>query len=287
MYFNNHRRVILVLIVAAAVTWGPIIWLVRLRTPSLIIPLGVELLLLETIFFAINDTRRPGGAGQTFVQTIPRLSTDGPDIVIAEAKARYAQHATAEDAIMLAELHAYKGDGPDAEMYAHEALDLLQNAGVRTRSDRTSRESHETAQIALFDARIVQGQFIEAAQGLRPHIDTSLAPNLLIALVSWALYLAEDDASARVMLGHFRIAQDKRTLKKKPIPYAVALRIPPQYALIVAYLRHKLLGVVNANEFLVDRAAFAAWQDELTRNAHNPYGARLQDIVADLDAVLI
>jgi hypothetical protein len=52
-------------------------------------------------------------------------------------------------------------------------------------------------------------------------------------------------------------------------------------------MRHKLLGVINADDLLTHRNAFPDWQDELARNAHNPYGAQLRDIVADLDTVLV
>lgn len=254
----------------------------------IVIPLLVGITMADFLILAFIVTRRqrPVTSGD-IMRVIRRLENEGPDALLAERQTHDAAPRSVQDALTLSALYCYKGDGANAENYARQAIRLLEETDTPALTDRESRVMVEMAQIALYDARVTQGQFAEAAAGLRQYIDVSPVPNMVTALVIWALYLAEQHDNARVMLSHLRLAEKKLSPKPyAPLPDA-NLRISPKYALIVAYMRHKLLGVVNADDLLAHRDAFSKWQEELARNAHNPYGARLREIVADLDAVLV
>lgn len=240
--------------------------------PLILLIIGFTIVYYLLIWLVTWRSRQRGsGAAKALIQEIQRLETDGADVLLAE----YSTRTTAQDAIVRSGCFAYKGDGTNAERHARQAITLLEESGVHMQKDRDSRIIYELSQIGLYDARLLQGQFTEAAEGLRPYSDGSPAPTMLVVLVIWALYLAGEYENARAMLSYVRITTQAALFSPAS---------PSRYALIVTYMRHKLLAS-NTEDILLYRDAFPKWKDDMDRNAHNPYGARLREVLDDLRAV--
>jgi hypothetical protein len=208
-----------------------------------------------------------------------RLHSGDGEAVIAELTARRAagDHSF-ETAMQLAAAYSYQGRGVEAEPLAHEVIAAVEARGACKKRSIPARALCYMAMLTLFDAWITQGRYVEAANYVRPRIPHTLQPHTLTVLIAWAFFLAGDSYNARAALSHAQFSGGRFNPER---------RIYPKHRFIAAYMWVKLANTAETRATLLTyRDQLAAWEDSATRNAGNPYGARLAEILEDVRAVL-
>jgi len=214
-----------------------------------------------------------------FNRTVRRLKDGEADTVIAELTARRAASGLSfEDTLALASAYSYGGRAADAEPLVLEAQSLLDQTATTTKMDMSSRAKCDLVLLAQYDTRLAQGQFAEAGHSLRPRVTQAVQPNFMTAIIAWAFFLAGDSYNASVVLGHIQPATTGRNNKRS---------ISLKYQFMVAYMQHRLLGEDTRPELVQRSDQFRDWEAEAARNAANPYGARVRQILDDIRPLLI
>jgi hypothetical protein len=214
-----------------------------------------------------------------FNRTVRRLKAGEAETVIAELTARRATGGLSfEETLALATAYNYVGRAAEAEPLVQEAQSLLDQAATAAKKDMSSRAKCDLALIAQYDTRIVQGHFAEAGHSLRPRVAQAVQPNFMTAIIAWAFFLAGDSYNASVVLGHIQPATTGRNNKRS---------ISLKYQFMVAYMQHKLLGEDTRPDLVRRSDQFTDWEAEAARNAANPYGARVRQILDDIRPLLI
>lgn len=200
-----------------------------------------------------------------------RVSDGDADTVIAELTTRRAEgDDTPETAITLAATYNYIGRGQEAEPLAFEAFDAVTENGDCDAENLSPRIRCDVAYLTRYDALLAQGRFVEAAGGLRERIPNAIQPNFQTALVTWAYFLGEAYDQAKEMLG--KVQEPGARLNNERM-------LSPRFELIVAYLRHVLDGAATQAIIAEHRDNIDEWAVTAERNATNPYGKRLAEIV--------
>lgn len=207
-----------------------------------------------------------------------RVREGQTDEVIAELTARReAGDHSPETAFTLAAAYNYIGDGQAAEPLALEAFDTVTAGDTCNRTDLSSRAKCDIAYLTRFDMMLNQGRFMDAASSVRGRMKQALQPNFMTALTAWAYYLGRDGESSRALLEE--IKEPGSRLQNERL-------LTPRFELVVAYLRHKLNGADTLAKLREHAAMIDAWDKTVERNAHNPYGQRLAEVLADMRAVI-
>lgn len=183
-----------------------------------------------------------------------------------------------ETAFTLAATYNYLGRGQDAEPLALEAFAAIEDSGVCEETDLASRIRCDVTYLTRYDTMVSQGRFVEAASGLRERIRGSIQPNYQTALVTWAYYLGGATEQARAILE--RVQKPGAKLNNERM-------LSPRFELIVAYLRHELEDAHTLPVILSHRENIDEWAATAERNAGNPYGAQLENVVAALRTLAI
>lgn len=261
---------------------------------------GAAILLL-LIWLNTRDPALP----PNLVQTALRLDAGEAESVLAEAVVRRENgDRSAENAIILSATYSYLGRGTEAQPFAHEALTTLERSGMMRKRAWAARVQVDMALVTLFDALLAQGHFIEAASYLGPRVPYSHQPNMMALLVTWALFLAEEDGRARAMLkqmgdldaldaispaveyGSQTEPEVKHTANGQNNKRGVIESITPKYAFMLAFVECRLVGKPPSEPLYRHRDQFASWEDEAQRHADNPYGNRLRDILNQIAELL-
>lgn len=207
-------------------------------------------------------------------RTIARISAGEADAVITDLSARRAAGDRAPEVLMgLASAYSYQGRGPAAAAEARDALAALTSTDTCGQNHTAARLLCETAHLLLFDARLAEGRFEEAAEGLRVQLARLVRPTNARALAAWGYFLAGNDDAARDML---------LSLPDTNGQTRAGAQIDPRYRLIVAYMRAAVLHETTRGDLRAHQDQLAGWQALAARNAQNPYGARLSDVLDDL-----
>ncbi len=96
----------------------------------------------------------------------------------------------------------------------------------------------------------------------------------MTTFITWDYFLAGEEDRARDLL-------------RRELPAGQTLeKMTEMYMFILAYLRHKLLGMDTKAQMIYQRAQLVRWEDEARRHAHNPHGARLNEILPEIRALV-
>jgi hypothetical protein len=213
-----------------------------------------------------------------FNRYVGRLKAGDAPAVIAELEAqREKGDRSFERALALAAAYNYVGRAADAQPLLEEAQASLDRAGICGKKDTPSRAKCDLVLVAQYDSQIVQGHFAEAAHSLRSRVSQAVQPNFMTAIIAWAFFLAGDTYNANVVLDHIQPATTRRNSKQV---------ISPKYQFMIAYMRHTLLSADTRADLLDRSDQFADWEDEASRNAANPYGVRLREILDEVRPLL-
>lgn len=198
--------------------------------------------------------------------------------VLEAAQQRRQDDDRPEFALVQALALVHLGRGPQASRAVDDALRLMHPDEPGT-SDTPGRFSsgtwlHDLAHVTRFNARLLCGEFAEAADGLAHYAaNGSLQPQYAQTLVAFAYFLADDAQQAQS-----------------------ALRRIPDLPGATRYLSRKyqyMLGIMGAVLLRTDphpddrlnlrdlTAELEVWRDEARRNAQNPYGRRLAAVLTE------
>lgn len=223
-------------------------------------------------------TWRTLGWFRTYNAYSARVREGEVEPVIAELTARRAAGDTSpQTAITLAAAYNYRGQGPEAEPLALEAFDAVRSSGACESEKLAQRVKCDLAYLTRFDALLAQGRFTEAASGLRERIPQAIQPNFITALTAWAYYLGGNELQARDLVIHIRTPGPR--ISNHDL-------LTPRFELVVAYLRRVLHEADTLSEIVERREMIDEWAVTADRNAGNPYGRRLRDVVAKMRALL-
>jgi len=175
--------------------------------------------------------------------------------------------------LALAAAHEYIGDGAQAQRYADEVYVLEYGDNLCRQHGIGARLKADALILARFDALVVLGHFVEAAQLMQNRLALSMQANFMTALAAWAYFLAEQPDPARAML---------RRIKPQPRWFRMSRSISPRYLLLVAHMRHTLTGADQRTEVLAHLPAIIAWEDTARRHAASRYGNRLRAVIEDI-----
>jgi hypothetical protein len=238
---------------------------------------GIGIIVVVWLIYVLTVMVRFGWL-RRFNRQVARLKAGEAPAVITELEARRAKgERSFEGTLALAAAYNYVGRTDDARLLVEEAQSQLDQAGTSAKHDMSSRAKCDLALVAQYDSQIVQGHFVEAAHSLRPHVSQSVQPNFMTAIIAWAFFLAGDTYNANVVLDHIQPETTRRNNKRV---------IGPKYQLMIAYMRHTLLGEDTRADLLDRGDQFADWEAEASRNAANPYGVRLRQILDDIRPLL-
>ena len=163
------------------------------------------------------------------------------------------------------------GRGDQAEPLAREALNALHTNGTEYKQDKKSRYLTDIAYIALADAICAQGRFKDAALILAPRVENQLRPVFIRTFQAWFYLLAGDMAQTRTLLDE--------------IPPSTR-EVTPKFKFMLAYMRYKTLDEIPRSVLRKYRGEMYKWDDEVVRNANNPYGKRLREIMDEIYSLL-
>jgi len=180
--------------------------------------------------------------------------------------------------ISLASAYNYQGQGSQSEPYARLAFDIV------NRRTAANWQLVYIVHLALFDALVAQGHFLQAARLLQPRIEGSRRTNMMCGLTAWGYYLAHENELARQAL--------ERTVSYQPDEKESGderFAGTSKLSLVVGYIRREVNRdevVRGAGESIMFLASqrLADWENEARRNAHNPYGQRLAEILKEMRA---
>ncbi len=243
---------------------------------------GVIFLLLAMVLvvmwvYAYWRTWRTLGWFRTYNRYSARVREGEAAAVIDELAARRAQgDQTPETAFTLAAAYNYLGHGQKSEPLALEAFAAVAGSGACEASDLAPRARCDLVYLTRYDTLLAQGRFIEAAGGLRERIRGAIQPNFMTALVAWAYFLGEAYEQTREVLD--TIQQPGTRMNNKRL-------LSPRFELVVAYMRHAL-KLADTHAIIAERRDnIEEWASTAARNAHNPYGERLAEIVDAMRAL--
>lgn len=250
----------------------------KMGVPPLVLAValaGLLVLMMGVIY--LNSMIRLG-ALRRLKRIYKRLEAGEGDAVLAELNARRAGgDRSYQMALVLSTAYAYLGQGEEAELLAYEAWNEVKRRGLCQKTDRPSKYLCDIIMVALSDAWNAQGRYLEAVNFIRGRVSDALQPNIMAFVMTFNLYLAGQDDNARATLHRIEPPAGLYNLKR---------RLPVKYQFMTAYLRYKLLGEDTRPALVKLRGELANWQAEAERNAANPYGARLREILDDVQAVL-
>jgi len=232
--------------------------------------------------------KKDSGSGDLdwFPALINRLQQDEADAVIAETVAALEQQPDhVKSLITLAMAHNWSGDGEKAEPYARKLLDIVQQRSASRKIDGWSPLYVDWAYLAVSDAMLVQGRFLEAARVLEPHTRRAARTNMWLAIIAFAYFLAGDRRAVRRTLDKWLhrdpYGGDDHTIEQVTITDKYRLMVGYYIELILPNPRRFYLPPMRRPSGYWDDA-LAVWENEARRHAHNPYGKRLTVILADL-----
>jgi tetratricopeptide (TPR) repeat protein len=165
----------------------------------------------------------------------------------------------------------FAGRSDQAEPLTREMLDQIHTDGTVHKKDKKSRYLTDMTYLTLADAVSVQGRFQEAAQSLEPRIHKALSPVFMRTFQAWFYILAGDMAQTLTLLDE--------------IPPSTR-EITPKYKFMLAYMRYKTLDEDPRSALRKYRGEMYKWDDELARNANNPYGKRLREILDEIHILM-
>lgn len=230
------------------------------------IALGALLLALVTVI-RMRWLRR-------FQKIARRLKRGEGQAVLDEfAARREAGDNSPEVALALSAAYSYLGRGEAAEPLAREVIDYWEQRGAFRKTDMFSKAWCDLALIARSDAWIAQGRYTKAANSLRPRVSSAGLPNFMTAIIAWQFFLAGENYNAQVVLAQLQPMADRRNNKR-----VVSL----EFQFMVYYMRYKLLGEDCRADLARLHDQIAEWENSATRNAANPYGLRLREILDDV-----
>jgi len=195
-------------------------------------------------------------------------------------------HGDSSFKTLLRLLLSYLHDGRAAEAAA--IADELETAFAReTKHMNTSSQEYrvmrDLLKIGRYDATVSQGDFIRAAQDLSDYVGQCLKPFFAAELIAFAYHLARDDEHAAHIICQF---PPKVTWRTSAYWIFAHRQMSPNYRFLLAYLQHALCGHDKRRALHRMRARLDYWEDEAARNAANPYGQRLSEILADVRRVM-
>jgi tetratricopeptide (TPR) repeat protein len=214
-----------------------------------------------------------------------RLKQGEAEAVIAETRAALKrQPDNIELLISLAAAYSYIGQGKDAEPYARQAFDAVYHRGLDG-SPRHFDHYDDIAYLSVYDAVLAQGRFLESAQWLEPYADLAVQKNNMWICTAFAYFLARQNSEAYAAL--------ERRVQYRPndgvSPFDEEFWVSYRYRMMAAYIYQEVLPRFHPGRLFYGRmgtgdnqAALAAWEEEARRNAHNPYGQRLAEILEGL-----
>jgi tetratricopeptide (TPR) repeat protein len=226
--------------------------------------------LMVLIYFLVKMSRGLGPV--KMAGGFSRMKAGQAPQVALKLEQRRANGDTSLETVMtLSAAYAYMGRGDQAEPLAREALNTLQTDGIEFKQDQKSRYLTDAAYIALADAVCAQGRFQEAAQILVPRVDNGLRPVFIRTFQAWFYMLAGDMAQTLALLDE--------------IPPSTR-EITPKYKFMLAYMRYKALDEDPRAGLRKYRGEMYKWDDDVARNANNPYGKRLREILDEIHILM-
>jgi tetratricopeptide (TPR) repeat protein len=205
------------------------------------------------------------------------LMNDRPEALIEEALARRAQgDRSPENAITLAEAYSHRGLGAQAEPYALEAIELVEQRGVCHQRRTSSQVLCDAAYLARYGAWLRQGRYTEAAQSLQARLPASRHPNLFLAFMIWAYFLAGDHYNVGVLLD--RVQTD--------LPQRDEGYIHPRYRMVLAYIRYKLLDEDPRPVLRKHRRYLEEWEKLREQGRASATYERVGEMLAEMRALL-
>ncbi len=242
--------------------------------------LALAALIVASWLVAYWQTWHSLGWHRTYHAFMTRIGSGDADAVIDELTQRRAQGDTSPlTTITLAAAYTHLGRGIEADPFALEAFNAI-TAHACAATGFSSRGRCDLAYLTYCDALLAQGRFIAAASTMRTHMRDALQPQFQTALTAWAYFLGDDHDTAREVLSEIPASWPRRDDTR---------RLSSRFLLLLAYIRHKL-HVFEDSDTIADLDTHAAalddWDAYATRNAANPYGARLTAIAADIRALL-
>lgn len=191
--------------------------------------------------------------------------------------------------------YTYQGRGDQAEPYARRALDEI------AKDRKAAPLSVEMAHVGLYDSLIAQAKYVDAARSLARVVNQAPHTNSMLLLIAWAYFLAEKPQDVRETLSR-RVPGDPSTTGSDAIAAALpsfhyligpymeyALEIYPK--LLPTYpLQKQLFGMLKQavpkemtdHKNQVIATCLEHLEDEARRQANNPYGQRLSQVLADM-----
>ncbi len=188
--------------------------------------------------------------------------------------------------------YTYQAQGDRAEPYARQALEAI------VKDSRAAPLHVEIAYMGLYDSLVAQAKYVEAARVLGPALKRAPHTNSMLLLIAWSYFLAEDMQAVRDTLRR-SVPNDPSTTGSDEI----AASLPSFHYLIGPYMRYtleiyprrlqsnplskQLLTMMQQaipKEMTENKTRLVAGilerlEGEARRNAHNPYGRRLNEIV--------
>ncbi len=246
---------------AAIFDWSPVlivagIWLVTL------VLVGIVNIYYWVLLRELRPLRR----------LFMRLEIGGADAIIEEYRVKYEiGDRSVETMLALSSSNAYLGHGQEAELYAYELMTILEERGDCSEKGLLVQRRCDLARIALIDAWEAQGRFSEAAHYLCSRGSLAVNANLDTAIAAWQFFQAGETDNTRAALDEI-----------KPAILGFSSQpgfIPSKYLFMLAYLRYKVFNTDPRADLQRHYAQLAKWEDEAQRNATNPYGARLHEIL--------
>jgi hypothetical protein len=166
--------------------------------------------------------------------------------------------------LSLSRAYIQAGCGPQAEYLANEVLHM----GAMRPVKGTPYTTEDLAYLVLSDAFRIQGRFTESA-ALKSQILTKFPQNGLHLGTLWESFLAGDWPTSRTLLQQISFEVTDQDDK-----------------LILAYMRYKMLEQDTRDEMQQYPTGLSKWEGVASHNSHNPYGARLREILDEIHMLI-
>lgn len=162
-----------------------------------------------------------------------------------------------------------------AETFAQQVCAEI-DLNTRKRRKPSRRAMIDSAHLALAIARIYQGKFSEAAQGLNAYRPHGLLHDTLAAWSGFASMLADDNETALNTVAEIKPGKNA----------GLEHHLADHMRFMVAYMRYRLWGDDTTAQLYELRDQFGAWRGEFSQNNNPIFRARLYPLLENISTLI-